>query len=130
MSQMCGSISGMSGYLTMSTEELDTECVTIPFEARKADNSTVVGSFHTFGHHTENAAPHKMVFYVVMDDGAKYCFKDFKQLDVTEQVDTATDRRHIHLIIDGIDLPQPIENGHGFKPSFDDWDVIESDIIL
>ena len=68
MTQMCGSISGMSGVLTFSTEELGRECVTLPFEAHADGESTVVGKFYTFGHHTENPDPHKMVFYVVMDE--------------------------------------------------------------
>lgn len=130
MTQMCGSISGMSGVLTFSTEELGRECVTLPFGAEAQGESTVVGKFYTFGHHTDNPDPHKMVFYVVMDDGAKYCYKDSKNLDVTEQVHNAPDRRHVHLIIDGLDLPQPIENGHGFDPSVDDWEIVQEDIIM
>ena len=77
-----------------------------------------------------NPDPHKMVFYVVMDDGAKYCYKDSENLDVTEQVHNAPDFRHVHLIIDGLNLPDPIENGHGFDPSVDDWEIVEDDIIL
>jgi hypothetical protein len=130
MSQMSGTISGMSGILTFSTEELGREPVTLPFEARAGGESTVVGKFYTFGHHLENPDPHKMVFYVVMDDGAKYCYKDMENLDVTEQVHNAPDFRHVHLIIDGLDLPQPIENGHGFDPSVDDWEIVEEDIVL
>lgn len=130
MTQMCGSISGMSGVLTFSTEELGRECVTLPFGAEAQGASTVVGKFYTFGHHTDNPDPHKMVFYVVMDDGAKYCYKDSENLDVTEQVHNAPDRRHVHLIIDGLDLPQPIENGHGFDPSVDDWEIVQEDIIM
>ena len=130
MQQMCGTISGMSGMLTLSTEELDIESVTIPFESVKADDSTITGVFYTFGHHYDNAAAHKMVFYVIMNDGTKYCFKDSKQLDVTDQVDNAPNKRRVHIIIDGLDLPQPIDTGDGFIPSLDDWYVEENDIIV
>ena len=130
MQQMSGTISGMSGMLTFSTEELDSESVTIPFAAVKADDSTITGKFYTFGHHETNADPHKMVFYVIMNDGAKYCFKDSEQLDVTDQVHNAPNKRRVHIIIDGLDLPQPIENGDGFIPSVDDWIVEEHDIIV
>jgi hypothetical protein len=65
-----------------------------------------------------------------MNDGTKYCFKDSKQLDVTDQVHNAMDKRRVHIIIDGLDLPQPIENGGGFIPSIDDWTVEENDIIV
>ena len=71
-----------------------------------------------------------MVFYVIMDNGEKYCFKDFDNLDVTQQVHEAPDYRHVHLIIDGLELPEPIENGSGIKPEIDDWEVIEEDVIL
>ena len=130
MAQMCGTISGMAGKMTLSSEELDDECVTLPFGAQSDGKSTVTGMFYTFGHNTANPDPHKMVFYVVMDDGAKYCYKDSENLDVTMQVHNAPDYRHVHLIIDGLDLPQPIENGSGFDPSVDDWEVVEEEIKL
>ena len=60
----------------------------------------------------------------------KYCYKDSERLDVTDQVHSAPDKRHVHIIIDGLDLPEPIENGSGFDPSVDDWEVVETDIIL
>ena len=130
MTQMSGTISGMAGRMTLSSEELDDECVTLPFGAQSDGKSTVTGMFYTFGHNTANPDPHKMVFYVVMDDGAKYCYKDSENLDVTMQVHNAPDYRHVHLIIDGLDLPQPIENGSGFDPSVDDWEVVEEEIKL
>lgn len=130
MTQMCGTLSGMSGALTFSSEELDRECVTLPFEAHADGPSTVTGKFYTFGHHPQNPDPHRMVFYVVMDDGSKYCYKDGDKLDVTEQVHNAPDFRHVHLVIDGLDLPQPIENGHGYDPSVDDWEIVEEEIKL
>lgn len=130
MQQMCGAISGMSGMLTFSTEELDAESVTIPFESVKAGESTITGTFYTFGHHEDNVAPHKMVFYVIMNDGAKFCFKDSKQLDVTDQLHDASDKRRVHIIIDSLDFPQPIQEGNGFIPSLEDWNVEENEIIV
>ena len=130
LSQMCGTLSGMSGMLTFFNEKLHEECVTLPFESFSDGVSTVTGKFYTFGHHQDNDEPHKMTFYVVMDDGAKYCYKDMEALDVTKQVHEAPNPRRVHLIIDGLELPQPIENGHGFRPEVDDWVVEEHDIIL
>lgn len=48
-----------------------------------------------------------MVFYAVMDDGNKYCYKGGDRLDVTDQVHSAPDKRHVHIIIDGLGLPKP-----------------------
>lgn len=131
ISSISGAISGMAGAMNLSTEELDTEPVTLPVGARTnvADN-TVTGNFLTFGHNQANSKPHKMSFYVVMDDGSKYSFKNAANLDVTQQVDNAPDRRHVHIIIDGLDVPEPGETGEGFNPSIDDWGVIEEDINI
>lgn len=128
--QISGAITGMSGMLTFAPEELDMESVTVPFGGTSDGVSKVTGMFYTFGHHENNPDPHCMSFYVVMDDGQKYCFKDSENLNVTQQVHEAPDRLHVHIIIDGLDLPQPIENGHGFDPSVDDWQVVEEEIIL
>ena len=130
MSQMCGTLSGMSGMLTFFNEKLDEECITLPFESFSDKVSTVTGRFYTFGHHEENEEPHKITFYVVMDDGAKYCYKDTESLDVTTQIHEAPNKRRVHIIIDGLDLPQPIENGHGFRPVIDDWIVENHDVYL
>ena len=130
LEQMSGSISGMSGMMTLSSEELDDECVTIPFASHSDGVSLVTGEFYTFGHHPDNVEPHRMVFYAVMDDGKKYCFKGAENLDVTSQIHEAPDQRHVHIIIDGLDLPQPIEGGSGFDPSIDDWEVVEVEIEM
>ncbi len=130
MTQMSGTLSGMAGEMAIAGGTLGRDCVTVPFESAVGSPSSVVGRFCTFGHHPDNADPHLMVFYVVMDDGAKYCFKDRDNLDVTAQVHSAPDRRHVHIVIDGLELPQPIENGHGFSPSVDDWDEVEQEIVM
>lgn len=130
VSQMSASLTGMSGGMDLATENLNREPVTLPFEAYASGASSVVGEFLTFGHHEENSAPHKMSLYVVMDDGAKYVYSADPRFDVTDQVHSAPDRRKVHIIIDGISLPQPIENGSGFAPEVDDWGEVKEDIIL
>lgn len=130
VSQMSGALSGMSPSMLLSTEELHTEPVTLPFGARKDGESTIRGEFLTFGHHEDVDRPHRMSFYVVMDDGGKYSFTSGSYLDVTQQVHGAPNRRRVHLIIDGLELPTPIEDGSGFKPDVEDWDDIQQDIPL
>ncbi len=132
VTQVCGSLSGMSGALFFATEALDDKSVTIPFASTSDGVSSITGTFYTFGHHEENTDPHHMTFYVWMDDGKKYAYgiDAGDKFNVTEQIHTAPDKRHVHIIIDGLDLPQPIENGGGFDVSVDDWDVIEEDIIV
>lgn len=129
--QMCGSLSGMSSSMRLVTEELGTECVTLPFEATSDGVSTITGKFYTFGHHPENAAAHRMLLYVWMDDGSKYYYgRNSDKFNVTQQIHAVPDKRRVHIIIDGLDLPQPIEGDGGFDPSVDDWTDVEQDIIM
>lgn len=129
---MCASLSGMSGSLCVADERLGQEPVTLPFEAHSDGTSSIVGKFYTFGHHEDNAAPHRMALYVWMDDGRKYVYglSGDDRFDVTGQVHSAPDRHRVHIVIDGLDLPTPIENGSGFNPNIDDWDIVEEDIVM
>lgn len=125
--QMCASLSSMAPSLFFGSEELGTECVTLPFAAAPdVENAKITGKFYTFGHHEQNTQPHKMVLYVWFTDGSKYYYT----FDVTDQVHSAPDKHHVHIIIDGLDFPQPIGNGSGFKPSVDEWQVVEEDIKM
>lgn len=129
--QMCATISGMAGGVNLSTQELHSESITLPLEASFDRVSTISGQFITFGHHEENNDPHRMELYVWMDDGQKLLYgSEGGKFDVTDQVHNAPNKRRVHIVIDGLDLPQPIENGHGFKPTVDDWDVVEGDIMM
>lgn len=131
ISRISGAISGMSGAMNLATDSLDTERVTLPVPGQTDTASDkVTGSFLTFGHHGTGEAAHRMTFFVVMDDGGKYSFKDSPNLDVTLQVDTAADRRHVHIIIDGLDIPSPMTGDGEFHPSVDDWGVIDEDIRI
>ncbi len=131
VSQMCASLSGMSGRLTMCNEMLDAESVTLPFEAFSDGNSTIYGKFYTFGRSTDNPERNRLLLYIILDDGGKFLYgSDADRFDVTDQVLSAPDRRHVHLIVDGLDLPQPIENGHGFNPSVDDWQEVHEIIEM
>lgn len=131
ISQVSGALSGMAGSMTLSDEALDPTPVTLPVPgAADSGKKQITGSFLTFGHNAANGARHKMSFYVVMADGSKYVVKDADYLDVTPQVDNAPDRRHVHIIIDRLQLPDPDDPGQGWQPSVDDWGVINEDIPI
>ena len=71
-----------------------------------------------------------MLLYVWMDDGSKYCYgTESGRFNVTDQVHSASDRKHVHIIIDGLDLPQPI-GGDNIDPSVDDWQEVNEDIHM
>ncbi len=132
MTQVCGSISGMSGSLFFASEQSGAENVTIPFSGVSDGGSSIKGEFYTFGYNEGSGVPHHVTFYVWMDDGQKYAYgiDAGDKFNVTIQIYEAPDKRRVHFIIDGLDLPQPIANGSGFDVSVDDWGIIEEDIIL
>lgn len=126
VTQMCASLSGMSGSVFCAAEALKDEEVTLPFEATSDGPSTITAELYTFGHHPDNDEPHKLVLYTWMTDGTKWYYT----FDVTRQVDEAPDRRHVHLVIDGLSLPEPIGEDSGFRPDVDGWTEENHDIIL
>lgn len=131
VTNMCGSISGMSGGMTLNDESLFTQCVTLPFPAKKEGESTITGMFYTFGHHEGNPEHHRVMLYLWMDDGKKYVCgtSESSKWDVTSQVHSAPDRMNVHFIIDGLDLPTAIDDG-GMSTTTDDWHSEDHDIEL
>lgn len=131
LSKVSGSLSGMSGKMNVSTEMPDDNPVTLAVGG-KVDKATgrITGEFLTFGHSDTNKASHKMEFYVVMDNGSKYRIRNRNNLDVTTQVDTAANRRHVHIVIDGLDLPDDANGEAGFDPTVDSWEVIHENLEI
>ncbi len=135
--QMCASLSGMSGSAFCAAEQVRREYVTMPFSASAGDATTIEGNFLTFGHYDPETAvtrdgeasaqtvPHKLVLYVWLKDGSKY----FYTFDVTDQVDDAPNKRRVHIVIDGLDLPEPFTGGD-MEVAVDDWIVVNEDITL
>ena len=127
MTQACGSLSGMAPSIRLADEELGKECVTVPFETNlHPENSTMTGMFYTFGHHEENMEPHMMALYVWYSNKEKF----YTTFDVTDQVHSAPDKRHVHIIIDNAEFPEPLPEDGGFDVEVDDWQEVENDIIM
>lgn len=128
--RVSAAITGMAPSLNLLHGTLPAEAVTLPLEAAaNANDSTITGHFLTFGHNTGNTD--RMSFFAIMDDGSKYRVDSQDNLDVTSQVDTAPDKRHVHIIIDGLNLPKPIDSGgEGFSPVVGDWTVVEEDLVM
>lgn len=131
VSSMCASLSGMAGELNLSTGNLGSESVTLPFGAHSDGGSTISGKFYTFGHNELNLTSHRLNLYVIMDDGTKYVYGTTGQrFNVTNQIHISADRLHVHFTIDGLDLPEPLSDGGGMNPSFDDWNEVNTDIDI
>lgn len=136
ISALSGSLSGMSGGSMLASDTPTAECVTLPFAA-SSDGESIVGSWLTFGHcpasieSSSATAPypcraaHKLVIYAVLTDGTKWYYT----YDVTDSIRTAADPRHVHIVLDGLPLPEPSGSG-GFRPEVGDWNVVHIDIEL
>lgn len=131
ISKLSASLSGMVPKLKLADESLDNETITIPFGGKvDVANKKITGQFLTFGHTDNNTIAHKMTFFVIMTDGSKYRIENYDNLNVTSQVDNAPDRRHVHIIIDGLKVPHTKDDGGGWNPSVDDWGVNNEDIFV
>lgn len=128
--KMCGALTGMSSSISFGDEALGTSSSTLAIPAQKGTNSTITGQFYTFGHHDLNPDPHRMTLYVWLDDGKKLVYgTESQNWNVTEQIHNAADRRHVHYIIDGLDIPDE-DSGSWFDPSADDWGTENYDLPI
>lgn len=111
------SLSGMSEGYMVGKDCSATSLVTHPFllKPNYSDNS-LHAEFLTFGE-SPASAKHILSIYLIRDDGKKWnC-----NVDVTDQVKNAPDPRNVHIIVSGLDLPNPISGGTGVIPEVDDW---------
>lgn len=131
VTNMCGALSGMAGELLVGDESLSDAPVTLPIPAWKKDATTIAGQFYTFGHHPAGESEHHMTLYVWMDDGTKLAYgtERGEKWNVTRQIDNAPDQRHVHYVIDGLDLPVVMAES-GLAPSTDDWSSEHHDIAM
>ncbi len=121
-------LSGMAeGYRHWSGKATDV-AVTMPFVLRQqeASGQSLHASFLTFGECATTLRRHLLTVYVYLTDGTKW----YHTFDVTDQVAQAPDPRNVHIIVRGLDLPQPIAGGSGFKPDVNEWNSIDIDIPM
>lgn len=120
-------LSGMAeGYLHGKRTPTDVP-VTMPFTLKTGtDGASLHADFLTFGECAATARRHNLTVYVLLTDGTKW----YHAFDVTSQVSTASDPRHVHIVVRGLDLPQPIAGGSGFRPDVNDWNEINIDLPM
>lgn len=121
-----GSLTGLSEGFLVGRNKLDDNLTTVPFEAQHDQVSTIKASFLGFGHKRDANLKHWLFIYVRMPDGKNY----YHTYDVTDQLLRATDKHHVHILLDGLPLPKPIENGNGLQPKVDDWEEVIVDIPM
>lgn len=129
----CATITGMSPTLTVCNETCGDEPSTLPLEAKIDGSSTIRGEFLTFGHPMDDQVPHRFGLYIWTKGGKSLFFgKDEERFDVTEQLDNASNRRKVHIIIDGLPLDTVTNEGGsgGFQPGFGEWNEEREDIVI
>ena len=124
--EIFGSLTSMAGGLMMSTGLADNETVTLPFDMTSDRASNIYAEFYTFGYPAASTAPQYLMVYAILNDGKKYSFT----YDVTAQIHEAPDPKNVHIVLDGLPLPKPIDNGGGFAPTVDDWNTEEVEISM
>lgn len=86
-----------------------------------ASEENLHGEFLTFGECPTTVAKHFLTLYMVLTDGSKW----YHSFDVTDQVTKATDPKHVHIIVRGLDLPEPPKNGNAeLKTDVNEWQAI------
>ena len=120
-------LSGMAeGYLHGKRTTTDV-AVTMPFVLQSVDEGkALTAEFLTFGECSTTSRRHMLTVYVYLSDGTKW----YHSYDVTDQVTSAPDPRHVHIIVRGLDLPQPIAGGSGFRPDVNDWNNININLPM
>lgn len=122
-----GSLSTMAGGVLPAAARVGDEHVTVPFDAYKSQDRTELHArFLTFGQPDGRACRHTLIIYAILSDNAKWCYT----YDVTWQVHDAPDWRHVDIVLDGLPLPKPIQNGNGFRPDIDEWQTVKIDVAL
>lgn len=131
VSQCCASLSGLSPTLLMADDIPGYTWATLPFEATMDGVSTISGRFLTFGYDPSEMRKNRLLLYVWLNDGQKLCYgTESARFEVSEQIRRAPDRRNVHIIIDGLDLPTPTGDTHDFDPWVDDWNVENQDVEM
>lgn len=126
VTQMSATLCGMSPHMGLAGEVRSSQPATIPVKAYKDGESTIIGEFYTFGDDYEIDDAHKLVLYVWFENGLKYYYT----FNVESQIHNAPDRMHVHLRLMGLEFPTPVNDGGGFKPSVEGWDVVWQDVKM
>lgn len=132
VSAACAALSGMSPYVNLHDTSLGERSIILPLETHRADSTTIKGEFLTFGHSPVNDTPHCFGLYVWLADGTTRFFTGRDDFDVTEQIHSASDPHNVHIVIDGLELPEVVGDGvnGAWNATVEDWNVVNEEITL
>lgn len=121
VSRLSAFITGMASGADLGSAELHDTPVTVAVPASvSADKKSIVGSFMCFGQNPNIDVRHRMGLFLEMQSGAKFKLLEGENFDVTDQVVNAPNRRRVHIIIDGVQIPTSVA-GSGFEITVKPW---------
>lgn len=119
-------VTGLAGSNKIAFDERSQEYVSVYFDNQVIDdNGVLTARFNTFGHNPDIAVPQvlSLVFTDIAGKGRTFDF------DVSDQF--PDNKEQIIRIVTEIDIPKPMTSGDGgFVPKVDEWDDINTDIII
>lgn len=133
-SQFGGSMTGLSGSVKLLSGEISDQCVTQAFPISVKDETTLEMKFRIFGHcpHEEEGSfeEHQLTIYAILSDGSQWYYTQnvTEQMHDPEQAQEEKMEHEIHLELDDLPVPKPIENGSGFQPTIDGWQGVEIEV--
>ena len=115
-------LSGMAEGYSHGQQSATDNSVTMKFDLTgNPSEKNLHGEFLTFGECPTTVAKHYLTLYMVLTDGSKW----YHSFDVTDQVTKAPDPTHVHIIVRGLDLPEPPKEGNtGLKTDVNEWQAI------
>jgi hypothetical protein len=123
---MASVVTGLAELNKIGLNERSKEYVSVYFDNHAIDeNGTLTAKFNTFGRNPDSGT--KQILSIVFTDisGKGYVY-DF---DVSDQF--PGNKEQIIRIQTDIHIPKPITSGDGgFAPKVDEWDDINTDIII
>ena len=101
-------LSGMAEGFSHGQQSATDNTVSMKFDLTgNPEERNLHGEFLTFGECPSTVAKHWLTLYMVLTDGSKW----YKTFDVTDQVTQAPDPTHVHIIVRGLELPEPPKEG-------------------
>ncbi len=121
-------LSGMAEGYSHGQQSATDNTVSFKFNLTgNAAEKNLHGEFLTFGECPNTSAKHYLTLYMVLTDGSKW----YHSFDVTDQVTSAPDPTHVHIIIRGLDLPEPPKEGdEELKTDVNEWQPINIDLKM
>ena len=123
---IAGVVAGLAGSNRIALNERSKDYVSVYFDNQVIDeNGLLTGKFNTFGQNPESGVPQVLSLVFTDISGKAYIYN----FDVSSQfVDNPEQIIRIEL---DIDIPKPITDGDGgFVPEVDEWEDVNTDIII